>query len=79
MSKNNELVITTTDERPISDIEKDLTEAGFKVDQVMSEIGCITGMGDDKVAKKLRAISGVADVSEMPPPIDIGPPDSMIS
>jgi len=68
-------IVTTSGDRPAKEIAKDLKAKGFAVDQVLDEIGTITGAADDDVVPKLRAIKGVADVSpDMP--IDIGPPDS---
>jgi hypothetical protein len=79
MAKRKKWVVTTSGDRPISDVEKDLSGSGFSVDHVLEAIGSITGSGDDKVAKRLREIPGVADVSEEPPPINIGPPDAPVS
>ena len=75
-AKRKKWVITTSGDRPISDVEKDLTGTGFAVDSVLDAIGAIIGSGDEKVAEKLRKIPGVTDVSPEPPTIDIGPPDS---
>ena len=75
MAKGKTWIITTSGERPAKDVAKDLKAKGFTVDQVMDEIGTITGAADDAVAAKLRGIDGVTDVSP-DSPIDIGPPDS---
>jgi len=79
MSNKRNLVVTVSGERPISDVEKDLKKAGLSVNQVLSEIGCITGVGDKAVADKLRKIPGVADVSPEGPPANVGPPDAPVS
>jgi hypothetical protein len=71
-------VVTVTGDRPIAEVARDLKAAGFDVDQVLEFIGSITGSAPAKSLKKLRAIPGVADVSE-DHPIDIGPPDATIS
>jgi len=68
-------IVTTSAERPVRAVAKDLSKAGFKVDQILEEIGSITGSCDASQIGKLRAIPGVADVS-LDTPIDIGPPDS---
>jgi hypothetical protein len=68
-------IVTTSGERPANDVAKDLKAKGFAVDQVLDEIGAITGAADDAVADKLRAVDGVVDVSP-DTAIDIGPPDS---
>jgi hypothetical protein len=68
-------VVTTSAVRPIAEIAKDLSAAGFKVDQTLDEIGIITGKSDDEAARKVRAVPGVADISP-DNPVDIGPPNS---
>ncbi len=74
MPENKNWVVTASGDRPLSEVQKELTEKGFKVNQVYDEIGCISGTSDNNVAEKLRQIPGVADVSPEPPPIDIGLP-----
>jgi hypothetical protein len=68
-------VVTTSSDRPMGDVAKDLSAAGFKVDQKLDAIGVITGTGDQKAVEKARAIRGVTDVSPEPK-VDIGPPGS---
>jgi hypothetical protein len=68
-------IVTISGDRPIEEVEKDLAKAGFSVGQVLKEVGSITGVGDDNLESKLRAIRGVADVTP-DTPIDIGPPGS---
>ena len=68
-------VVTTSGDRPLAEIAKELSKAGFAVDQTLDQIGVITGRSDDKGVKKARAIRGVADVSPETP-VDIGPPNS---
>ena len=75
MAKGKTWIVTTSGERSAKEIAKDLKAKGFTVDQVMDEIGTITGAADDAVASKLRGVDGVTDVSP-DTPIDIGPPDS---
>ncbi|HUQ81455.1 MAG TPA: hypothetical protein VM076_09970 [Gemmatimonadaceae bacterium] len=75
MPKNKTWIITTSGERSTKDVAKDLKAKGFTVDQVLDEIGAITGAADDAVAAKLRGVDGVSDVSP-DGVIDIGPPDS---
>jgi len=68
-------VITTSADRPIADIAKDLSKAGFKIDQTLEQIGVITGNSDEKAVGKARAVRGVTDVSPEHE-INIGPPNS---
>lgn len=78
MAKQKRWVVTTSGGRALSDVRNDLVERGFKVDQVLGEIGLITGTAEDDVADTARKVSGVSDVS---PEIstDIGPPDAPVS
>jgi hypothetical protein len=75
MTKGKKWIVTTSGDRSLNDIKKDLTEVGFGVDQVLEDIGVITGTARD--AKRLRSISGVSDVSP-DQEVDIGPPDAPI-
>lgn len=68
-------IVTTSTDRPISDITNDLRKAGFVVGEVLEEIGSITGAAGDDALTQVRSIPGVVDVSP-DTPIDIGPPDS---
>lgn len=75
MTNEKRWVVTTSGDQSLSDIQKNLIDSGFTVDQVLTEIGLITGVAEDEVVKKVRNINGVVDVSpELP--VDIGPPDS---
>jgi hypothetical protein len=78
MAKTKRWVITTSGDRSLNEVRKNVVDSGFKVDQVLSEIGLITGHAGDDVAKKVRNISGVADVSPEEP-INIGPPDAPVT
>lgn len=78
MSQPVTWIVTTAGNRELGKIAKDITAAGFVVEQVLSEIGCLIGSGTEDVAREVRKISGVADVSPAPPPVDIGPPDGSV-
>jgi hypothetical protein len=75
MPKDKSWIVTTSADRPIGEITKDLKEAGFSVGQVLEEINSITGAAAEGAVEKLRSIKGVVDVSP-DTPIDIGPPGS---
>ena len=75
MAKSKSWIVTTSGERSTKDIAKDLKAKGFTVDQVLDEIGAITGAADETVVPKLRTIDGITDLSA-DGAIDIGPPDS---
>jgi hypothetical protein len=64
---------TVTTSGPLKEITNKLSEAGFSVDQILSEIGVITGTADAKVAERIRSIPGVTDVSEEVA-FGVGPP-----
>jgi hypothetical protein len=68
-------IVTTSGDRAIADVAKDLKAAGFAVDQTLGEIGIITGKSNAKAITKARAVRGVSDVSP-DQPVDIGPPNS---
>jgi hypothetical protein len=78
MSDKKKWIVTKSGDSSLSEVKKKLTESGFTVEEVLDEIGCIRGTATESVAKKARAVPGVADVSAEPPPIDIGPPDSTV-
>jgi hypothetical protein len=68
-------VVTASSDRPMAEIAKDLSAAGFAIEQSLDQIGVFTGKSDDSAAKKLRAIRGVTNVSPIPS-AHVGPPDS---
>ena len=74
-SKKKDWVVTTSGDRPLEEVANDLRKSGFKVGEVLHEIGLITGEGGDDVAEKLRKVKGVTDVSANVG-ADVGPPDS---
>ncbi|WP_144036009.1 hypothetical protein [Spirosoma fluviale] len=71
-------VITLGTDQSVSEVSREVSKTGFAVEQVLDQIGCITGSGSDEVARKLRKIPGVADVS---PDVDsqIPPPDESVT
>lgn len=77
MAKGKKWIVTTSGDQSLSDVKKKLTESGFTVDQVLDEIGVITGTTSDDVVDRLRSVSGVADVSP-DEQVDIGPPDAPV-
>jgi hypothetical protein len=74
-AKPRSWVVTTSSDRPVADIAKDLSAAGFKVEQTLGEIGVITGSSDEKAVKKARSVRGVTDISP-DQPASVGPPNS---
>jgi hypothetical protein len=79
MAEGKRWIVTASGDRPLKDVKKELAAEGFAVEDVLDEIGCITGQASEAVAEKLRSVPGVADVSAEPPPINIGPPDASVS
>jgi hypothetical protein len=77
MPKGKRWIVTTTGKGSLKKIKKKLTESGFAVDQVLDEIGVITGTSSDDDVERLRSVDGVADVSP-DEKVDIGPPDAPI-
>jgi hypothetical protein len=78
MPDTTKWVVTTSGDRPLQDVARQLSGAGFAIEQVLDAIGCITGSASADVAETLRTIPGVADVSPEQS-IDIGPPDAPIA
>jgi hypothetical protein len=78
MAEEKQWVVTISGGRPIGEVAKDLTKSGFNVDNVLDQIGSITGHASDDVIHHLRAVPGVADVSP-DHPIDIGPPGAPVT
>jgi len=75
MGESSKLIVMTSGDRCIDEVKKQLTDNGFVVEEVLDELGFITGKVTDKnVVDRLRAIPGVTHISEEPPPINIGPP-----
>jgi hypothetical protein len=77
MAKGKRWIITTSGKGSLKDVKKKLTESGFAVDQVLDEIGVITGTSNDDDVERLRSVAGVVDVSP-DEKIDIGPPDAPV-
>jgi hypothetical protein len=73
--KTSEWVVTTSGERSVGEVAKELKKHGFKVNNVLDEIGVITGAAEDHVVAKARKVKGVSDVSANVD-VDIGPPGS---
>jgi hypothetical protein len=70
--------ITTSGERSIHDIAKELADAGLHDSQILEEIGIITGDAEEAVVAKFRQVRGVVDVSPSAP-VDVGPPGSPVT
>jgi hypothetical protein len=68
-------IVTVSNSKSIDKVAKELTKAGFKINEVLKEVGSITGSADPSVASKIKGIAGVADVAP-DQSFDIGPPDS---
>ena len=76
--KRKSVVVTVSGQRPIREVGKDLSASGLHIDQVLENIGSITGHVHSEGLAKLRAVKGVTDVSE-DQPVTIGPPDAPVS
>lgn len=75
MTKAKNWAITTSGERSIHAVAKDLAAAGLKHAKVLEAIGVIAGVAPSTAMSKMRRVAGVTAVEE-DVPIDIGPPDS---
>jgi hypothetical protein len=75
MSSSKIWIVTTSGDRPIVLVAKDLVAVGFEVDSVLDAIGMITGRCSAKSIPAVRRVKGVSAV-EADMPVDIGPPDA---
>ena len=66
-------IVTTSPERSIAQIAKELASAGFQVGAVLAEIGVITGRGTAATVARLRGRPGIADIAPAGA-VDAGPP-----
>jgi hypothetical protein len=71
-------IISLALHQPMSPIALRVSQLGFVVQQQMEFAGVIVALGTDDQAEQARAIPGVADVS-VDLPIDIGPPNALLS
>ena len=71
MADKKEWVVSTSQDRPLAEIEKDLAKAGASIVQGkrFTEIGVVYVEQDESSIDKLRAIPGVVDVSPEGPPV----------
>lgn len=79
MARKQRWVVTTSGDRPMSEVKSDLKEKGFEIGDVLDEIGIVTGTCDDDIAEKVRGVAGVTDVSPEPGGEHVGPPDAPIT
>lgn len=79
MADKKKWLITLSGDRPISAVKKDIVALGFDVDQVLTEISCITGSASETVAKKIRKVPGINDLSADSGDFSIGPPDAPVT
>ena len=77
-AEKRSLVITTSGQRPLHEVARDLKDAGLEVEQVLDAINVITGKGPAGIEGALRNTKGVVDVSE-DFPVSIGPPGADVS
>jgi hypothetical protein len=78
MADSQSLVITLSGDRPVPEVTADLEAAGLKIDQILAEVGVVTGSAPANAASRLRRVGGVSDVSA-DHGVDIGPPGSPVS
>jgi len=72
------VVVTLSGDRDVHEVVRDLKAAGLEIDNILAEIGVVTGSAAAGQLRKLREVRGVGDVSP-DHPVDIGPPGSPIS
>jgi hypothetical protein len=75
MANKKTWIVTTSGDRSIQDIGKELADAGLTDIKILTEVGIITGSADETIKKQLHKVRGVKDISP-DISIDIGPPNS---
>jgi hypothetical protein len=75
VGKQKKWVVTLSQDRSASEVERALAETGLEIELSLAAIGVLTALGDDACAERARRVPGVADVAP-DEPIDIGPPGS---
>jgi hypothetical protein len=63
MAEHPRWIVTTTQERPIGDVARDLADCGFAISETLDSIGCITGSAERGLIAALSKIEGVADIA----------------
>ena len=51
MAESKRWIVTTSGDRPLNDVARDIKAAGFVIDEVLDQIGIITGSATDSVAE----------------------------
>jgi hypothetical protein len=74
-NETKDWVVTTSGDRPLAEVAKDLKKSGFRVGEVLDELNMITGEAGHDAAAKARKVKGVTDVSANAG-ADVGPPGS---
>ena len=67
-------IVTTDGVRPIAQVAAELRRLGFRIDNVLTEIGSITAKAPAAAARAARRVDGVLDVTP-DAPIDLDPTD----
>jgi hypothetical protein len=73
MSSEPQWIVTLASGSAPAVVARALRQAGFQVEQVLDEIGCVTGRASAAVADAVRRVPAVADVAGSGP-VDVGPP-----
>jgi hypothetical protein len=73
------MIVIASGERPLREVSRELTAAGFQVGDVLDAIGQVTGHAPRGLKARLKKIRGVSEVTGTHPYFDIGPPGAPIS
>jgi hypothetical protein len=57
VAESKRWIVTTSGDRPLNDVARDIKAAGFVIDEVLDQIGIITGSATDSVAEAVPAYS----------------------
>lgn len=72
MTNHQTWLVSVDLQADVASVARMLSERGFKLKEVHSEISCITGVASEEDIPSLRKITGVLDISP-DVPIDVGP------
>lgn len=74
MAKLPKWLVTVDLDKSIQEIRGQLESEGFVVDNLLADVGCITGQANQETVNRSRQIAGILDISP-DVPIQLPPPD----
>ena len=72
MTNHQTWLVSVDHQVDVASVASALSQRGFQVKEVLSEISCITGVASEEEIPSLRKVAGIVDISP-DFPIEIGP------